>query len=476
MATIKNVIFDGHNDKDNDKKIKDNVLRTKINFNKEVGKIKPMHASGLGPRQAISGTWDISHYFKAMNIPYSRLHDVEYPFGSGEFVDIHCIFPDFDADENDPNSYRFEATDKYLKAMIDVGCEPFYRLGESIDHGTRKNFIHPPKDFNKWARICEHIIRHYNEGWADGFHFGITYWEIWNEPDGVNKILGNEQKMWMGTNEEYLELYRITANHLKNCFGDTIKVGGPAVCNLNYLVSDNPSPFWTELFKFVGQFLDYVSAEETKAPLDFFSFHKYFNDPKELREYVVAIRKWLDEKGVSKDVEMILNEWNIGVVPNHHELYTSKYAADLAYVFLSCQKSPVDMLMYYYFSRVSNFNRVIGPDMEVFSRYFSFEMFGKLYKLGTEVDSGEYDPDTNIAVCAATNHKRGGVMVANITDDIKNLHFDFEGAENFSEYSVYLMDMAKSPTLPVVVKTGKAEEGLDIVLNGRESIMYIDFE
>ena len=67
-------------------------------------------------------------------------------------------------------------------------------------------------------------------------------------------------------------------------------------------------------------------------------------------------------------------------------------------------------------------------------------------------------------------------MVANITDDIKNLHFDFEGAENFSEYSVYLMDMAKSPTLPVVVKTGKAEDGLDIVLNGRESIMYIDFE
>ena len=40
-----------------------------------------------------------------------------------------------------------------------------------------------PKDFKKWAVICEHIIRHYTEGWADGFFYDMPYWEIWNEPD-----------------------------------------------------------------------------------------------------------------------------------------------------------------------------------------------------------------------------------------------------------------------------------------------------
>ncbi len=27
----------------------------------------------------------------------------------------------------------------------------------------------PPKDFKKWAVICEHIIRHYDENWANGY-------------------------------------------------------------------------------------------------------------------------------------------------------------------------------------------------------------------------------------------------------------------------------------------------------------------
>ena len=62
----------------------------------------------------------------------------------------------------------------------------------------------------KWAEICEHIIRHYNEGWADGFYYNIEYWEIWNEPDN--------SQMWTGTPEEFYELYRVAANHLKSCF------------------------------------------------------------------------------------------------------------------------------------------------------------------------------------------------------------------------------------------------------------------
>lgn len=24
---------------------------------------------------------------------------------------------------------------------------------------------------------------HYNDGWADGFSYNITYWEVWKEPD-----------------------------------------------------------------------------------------------------------------------------------------------------------------------------------------------------------------------------------------------------------------------------------------------------
>ena len=59
--------------------------------------------------------------------------------------------------------------------------------------------MHPPADAAKWAAICVGIIRHYNEGWANGFHHGIRYWEIWNEPE-------NRPAMWTGTDEDYLAL------------------------------------------------------------------------------------------------------------------------------------------------------------------------------------------------------------------------------------------------------------------------------
>ena len=69
-------------------------------------------------------------------------------------------------------------------------------LGNRIEHESKRYGSIPPKDPAKWARICEHIIRHMNEGWAGGHHYGIEYWEIWNEPD-VNP------QCWDGPVEEF---------------------------------------------------------------------------------------------------------------------------------------------------------------------------------------------------------------------------------------------------------------------------------
>ena len=44
---------------------------------------------------------DFAEEFQYMGIPYTWLHYIEYPYGSNQFDDTHCIFPDFD-DENDP--------------------------------------------------------------------------------------------------------------------------------------------------------------------------------------------------------------------------------------------------------------------------------------------------------------------------------------------------------------------------------------
>ena len=76
-----------------------------------LGNMKPMHAGGQPP--VISTCKDTYfHYLTEAGIPYSRLHDVGGAFGCGKYVDIHNIFSNFDADENDPESYDFAMTDE----------------------------------------------------------------------------------------------------------------------------------------------------------------------------------------------------------------------------------------------------------------------------------------------------------------------------------------------------------------------------
>ena len=199
-----------------------------VNFEKITGKIKPMHGVGQPPYYE-SGKH--MHYLSEAGIPCSRLHDVGGVYGAGRFVDIHNIFRDFDADETIPESYDFTFTDKLITSLIENNVKPFFRLGETIenDYNTKAYYIYAPKDYEKWARICEHIIRHYNEGWADGFHYGIEYWEIWGEPEGHKH--GQHGPLWIGTKEEFFRLYEVTSNHLKKCFGDSIKIGGYSTCD-----------------------------------------------------------------------------------------------------------------------------------------------------------------------------------------------------------------------------------------------------
>ena len=172
----------------------------KVNFDQPLGRIRAMHAVGQPPFYGMDFSY--CRYLEAAHVPYARLHDVGGAYGRSVFVDIPNLFRDFDADENDPASYDFAFTDVLLSELHKYGMKPVFRLGVTIENYAeiRAYNIYPPKDFSKWARICEHVIRHYNEGWAEGFRYGIEYWEIWNEPEGHPN--GDGLAMWIGTKEQ----------------------------------------------------------------------------------------------------------------------------------------------------------------------------------------------------------------------------------------------------------------------------------
>jgi len=363
-------------------------------------RIKPMNAVNNGPIQGANGRGNME-LWKNAEIPYVRNHDASFcaSYGGEHTVDIRAVFPDFDKDPNDPASYDFTLTDWYLKKIQDAGSRVFYRLGSKIEHAPKKYGTCVPPDFKKWAVVCEHIIRHYNEGWADGFKWDIRYWEIWNEPD-LRK--NNASASWQGTEEQFFELYRTAATHLKKCF-PKLKIGGPAVC---YVAGTWPQ-----------RFLAAMTAKKKRVPMDFFSFHSYTPDPKTVESFIRTARRMLDEAGYT-ETECILDEWNYvhgwtGEAYKYtiRSIIGIKGAAYAAAVMCIGQNAPLDMLMYYD-ARPTTWNGLFGYYyFEPLKTYFVFLIWAKLVKLGKQITVDTQDKNGIYAV-GATDGKKTGVLIS----------------------------------------------------------------
>lgn len=109
--------------------------RITVDFSQKLGKVKPLHAVNNGPKGTrVNPQKGNFVYYEAANIPYARNHDASFNAGYGgeHTVDVHAIFPNFDADVNDPASYDFVCTDKYTADIHAAGTKVFYRLGTKI--------------------------------------------------------------------------------------------------------------------------------------------------------------------------------------------------------------------------------------------------------------------------------------------------------------------------------------------------------
>lgn len=437
-----------------------------IHANEIVGKIKPMHAVGQPPFKGGFASIDFSpmQILKDANIPYSRLHDVGGAFGGNRYVDVPNIFRDFDADENDPASYDFTFTDELLKGMAEYGVKPYYRLGVTIENQShiKAYRIYPPSDYAKWARVCEHIIRHYNEGWADGFEYGIEYWEIWNEPE--NREIPEKNQLWRGTKEQYYELYDVASKHLKNCFGDKIKIGGYGACGF-YGIFGSPEKYGLSVerrteerynsakeeyrIQFLYGFFEYI--KEHNSPIDFFAWHTY-GLPDIVSVEAVFLDNVLKQYGY-EHIETHLNEWNLSHNRNINKS-TSYASSQAAKMMCQMQHKSTSMLLYYD-ARYANVSAYAGfydvVTCEPSCVYYVFKAFGELYARKNEVKC-EFSNE-NLYALAAGSDDNLAVLITNTGDDDK-IEINLT-----SDYTVYLIDennlMTETDKNPVRFMLGK---------------------
>ena len=233
----------------------------------------------------------LSKAYKEIGVDMIRTHDACGINGSGcgdvDGPGRGAMVPNLNADPASESSYSFAASDAMIKNIVDTGAEVFFRVGRSNIFGSGD----VPPDFDKYAAFVKQIVLHYNKGWANGFVYGIKWWEIWNEPDFT--------PFWSGTGEQYHELYGKVARAIKEAEPEAL-IGGPANASFNDMRGTR------------GSLMKYVV--DNKLPLDFFSFHKYTNHTNDPHEF----------KRMAEDFTAELTKYELGNVPIvNSEFWTS---------------------------------------------------------------------------------------------------------------------------------------------------------
>jgi xylan 1,4-beta-xylosidase len=411
-----------------------------VDFSKVVGTIKPLNGVNDGPI-VTRGAFDLSPYYSELGIKHIRLHDV--PWTYEDAVDINYVFPRFEADVNDPKSYDFSLTDYYLKSIFALGAEVTFRLGYSAEWSFHP-LIHnaPPSDYAKWAAICVNIVKHYNDGWANGYHNNIQYWEIWNEPDG--------HSFWSGSPEDYFRLYEITSKAIKS-YDPKLKVGGPTLA--------------TSL-SFLEGFLEY--GKNHNCPLDFASWHIYAAQPNEVVSRAAKVQALLDKYGFSK-TENVLDEWNYFPGDWHSQEVDAKYRKGLfanqmggtrgaafgASVLIDLQDTTVAIADFY--QGTNMFWGGLYDEFGVpFKPYFTFKAFRFLLATPQRVSVAGSDPNGIAAIAGLSRDKsEATILISNFGTQVK--HYDlvlrglpWAGPFTYEKYIVdghHDLDLVKSEKL-----------------------------
>ncbi len=422
------------------------MITINIDRGQPCGTVRALHGMNLGAPITVEKTSvAISKALTRLEVPLTRMHDCPLNNPGMRLVDIPCIFPFFDLDPSKPENYYFTQTDDYFKNCLDCGTKIMYRLGVSIELSQNHYWTKPPKDYKKWAEICAQIIRHYNEGWADGFHWNIEYWDIWNEADAEIPHL------WDGKWSEFVKFYIEVAKILKGYFPH-LKIGGPSMTKFN--MRDE---------SVAREFL--AGCQAAEAPLDFFSWHQYSDKPHKIIQSPARAKALLEEYGYGS-TELHLTEWHYhlgwGSDCDHHRamllgqiMVGPDSAAFLAAVLIGWQDTPLTMGHYYTASNLGGGYGLFEADGTPYCGYYAFEYFKRLVQQSKRISASSSDPDTY--VIASEDDQSMLILASSFKTEQGDVQFELKGVDvNPEKCKIYRIDFEGVPgEITSEIKYGK---------------------
>jgi xylan 1,4-beta-xylosidase len=232
-----------------------------------------------------------------------------------EYIRMHGLFCDdmgvYRESKDGRPEYNWQYIDELYDFLQSIGMKPFVELSfmpSALASGSETVFwwhgnSTKPKDFKKWGDFIRAFVTHLRERYGDA-EVRTWYFEVWNEP--------NAQYFFHGTQQDYFNLYAVTARAIKDVSPD-YKVGGPATAGC----------LWV---------LDFIRFCATNhAPVDFISTHDYCVDsgyldengnagtvfsqnPKGIYGNVIRVRKQIRDSAMP-NLELHFTEWSASYTP-----------------------------------------------------------------------------------------------------------------------------------------------------------------
>ncbi len=374
-----------------------------IDFSKKSGRIKPLCGVCLGPLFDTAAPVDFTDEYRALGTPVARTAKWDMPEGCCRYLNVSSIFPDPALDERFPESYRFAEADKYMAAIKASGADIYLSLGERHDgYAIKPTRPHVPAE--KWARIAEKIILHYNRGWGNGYKYSVKHVEIWPGADKCGAFADNP--------EEYYELYRVVANHLKSVF-PTLRIGGYSSGGFRSQNRYDATDTERGYVDFLEGFLAYISDKTTHAPLDFLSWECRAESGEELSLHSNYARNFLLQYGFKRALS-IVSELKLDL-PSGQPRLSRDYPARLAAALIVASDANIDMMFYSDLHPYSPDNAVLTvDDCLTPHRYGAFGVmsaYGRLYSCGTRVDTTD-NYRREVYALAAASDTEGAILIA----------------------------------------------------------------
>jgi xylan 1,4-beta-xylosidase len=217
--------------------------------------------------------------------------------------------------------YNWQYIDEVYDFLQRIRMKPFVELGfcpGALASGNQTIFwwrgnVTKPKDPRKWEDFIRALVAHFKERYGDA-EVRTWYFEVWNEP--------NLDAFFAGTQQDYFDLYAITARAIKSV-SPAYRVGGPATAGCAW----------------VPEFINYCATNH--VPVDFVSTHDYCvesgyldetgnagtvfsHNPRGIYGNVLRIRQQI-AKSPLPNLEFHLTEWSTSYTPADpiHDSYHS---------------------------------------------------------------------------------------------------------------------------------------------------------